>query len=103
MSTRKFFLAASVAVLAAAAFPAAADRTFARSQGCLACHDTDTRIVGPSFKEIAAKYKGEKDGAAQMVASILKGSKGKWGGTEMPPNKVADEDAKKLAEWILSQ
>jgi cytochrome c len=102
MKTR-IFLAVSAALVTAAALPAAADRNMARAKGCLACHDVDTRIVGPSFKEIAGKYKGEKEAPAQLVASIVKGSKGKWGAIEMPPNKVTEDEAKKLAEFILSQ
>jgi cytochrome c len=96
------FLTVSAALCAAAALPAAADRNLARSKGCITCHDTNTKIVGPSFKEISGKYKGEKDAPAQVSASILKGSKGKWGAIEMPPNKVTDAEAKQLAEWILS-
>ncbi len=101
MKTR-IFLALSAALFTAASLPALADRSLAMSKGCIACHDVDKKVVGPVFKEVARKYKGNKDASAQVATSILKGSKGKWGDVEMPPNAVKDAEAKKLADWILS-
>ena len=60
------------------------------------------KLVGPPYAEVAKKYKADKAGAATMQASIVKGSQGKWGAIPMPPNKVSDEEAKKLAAWILT-
>ena len=94
-------LAASIAMLAAAA-PAVADEAFAKAKGCTACHDVKRKLVGPPYAEVAKKYKAAADGQATMVASILKGSTGKWGPIPMPPNKVTDDEAKKLAAWILT-
>lgn len=75
--------------------------------GCTLCHQTDNRILGPSFKEVATKYKGykEKDPEAlgRVAERILKGSKGVWGDVAMPPNNVKPEEAKRIAEWVLAR
>ncbi|MDX1755371.1 MAG: c-type cytochrome [Marinobacter sp.] len=72
------------------------------SKPCVACHQIDTKMVGPALKEVAAKYAGE-DGAVEMLATSIKnGSSGKWGQGVMPPNPVTEEEARTLAEWVLS-
>jgi cytochrome c len=81
--------------------PALADEAMAKAKGCTACHSVDKKVVGPAYKDVAKKYKADKDGKATMVASILKGSQGKWGPIPMPPNKVTDEEAQKLAAGLL--
>ncbi len=93
-------LAAS-AVLLAGNVQASAD--LAKDSGCLNCHSVDTKLVGPSLKDIAAKYAGQ-DGAADMLAGKIKnGSNGVWGAIPMPPNaNVSDENAKVLADFILT-
>ena len=96
---KKLAFAASVALLVAAA-PAAADQALAQAKGCTACHAVDKPLVGPAYKAVAAKYKGDAKGKDTMVNSILKGSQGKYGQVPMPPNKVTDDEAKKLAAWI---
>lgn len=73
--------------------------SLADSKGCLACHSVDTKLVGPSYKEVAAK--GEA--ADVLIASVKKGSTGKWGETPMPPQTLTDEEAKTLIEWVLKQ
>ena len=80
-----------------------ADADLAQSSGCMNCHNVDAKLVGPAYKEVAAKYAGE-EGAAEMLADRIKnGSSGVWGQIPMPPNAaVSDEDALKLAEWVLS-
>jgi cytochrome c len=80
-----------------------ADADLAKNSGCLNCHNVDAKLVGPALKEVAAKYAGE-DGAAEMLAGKIKnGSSGVWGQIPMPPNPaVSDENALKLAEWVLS-
>lgn len=102
MNPRKILLAAAAAAFVTMPLPSAADKAFARSKGCIACHDIDTKLVGPGFKEVKNKYKADKDAEAKLVTSIVKGSTGKWGSVPMPPNKISDEEAKKLAAWILS-
>ena len=90
------------AALLAAASPAAADEALAKAKACTACHDVKKKLVGPAYADVAKKYKAEKDGQATMAASIVKGSQGKWGAIPMPPNKVTEDEAKKLAAWILT-
>ena len=92
----------AAAVLATAAFPAAADLALAQAKGCTACHDVNKKIVGPPYAEVAKKYKADKDAPGKLVASVLKGSQGTWGPVPMPPNRVSDDEAKKLVAWILS-
>ncbi|KAB2933598.1 MAG: c-type cytochrome [Leptonema illini] len=74
----------------------------AEKKGCLACHSVEIRLVGPAYKQVAAKYRSPDE----IITSILKGSKGKWpelNGVAMPPNQVTEAEARKLAEWILEQ
>lgn len=73
----------------------------AKKNGCLSCHAIDKKMVGPSWKDIGAKYKGHK--ADELIASIKQGSKGKWGTIPMPPqSKASDADIAELANYILS-
>lgn len=77
--------------------------TLYNTKACVACHKIDMRVVGPSYKEVAAKYAGQ-DGAVDMLAGKIKnGSQGVWGPIPMPANAVTDEEAKILAEWIMTQ
>jgi len=92
------------AALLAAALPMAAhaNADLAKSKNCMACHSVDKKLVGPAFKEVAAKYKTDKDAAAKLSQSIQKGSTGKWGPIPMPPNALSDADAGALARWVLT-
>jgi len=94
--------AASAWVLAHAPLAAHANEALAKEKGCLACHTTSAKLIGPPYKDVAAKYKADKEAPAKLVASVTKGSQGKWGPIPMPPNKVTEEDAKLLVAWILS-
>ncbi len=105
MQPRITFLA--VAVLAAgAAAPALADPQAAMTKaGCTACHTVDKKLVGPSFKDIAARYKGKADAVAALAEKSRKGGSGVWGPVPMPPNtpdKISDADLKAAVEWILA-
>ena len=71
-------------------------------KGCFACHDIRTRKVGPAYVEVAKKYAGKENAVEELVRSITKGSMGKWGSIPMTPQPVTEEEARKLAEWILS-
>jgi len=73
-----------------------------KSKPCVGCHMVDARMVGPGYKEVAAKYAGQADASATLVKSIKEGSTGKWGSIAMPANQVTDEEAKTLADWILT-
>jgi cytochrome c len=86
---------------AAFALPAHADEALAKKHNCLACHTTDKKLVGPSYKDVAKKYKGQNV-AAQLEQKVKKGGQGVWGPVPMPPNPaVPDGDIKKLVDWIL--
>jgi len=86
---------------AAFALPAHADEALAKKHNCLACHTVDKKMVGPAYKDIAKKYKGQ-NAAAKLQEKVKKGGQGVWGPVPMPPNPaVPDGDIKKLVEWIL--
>jgi cytochrome c551/c552 len=80
-----------------------ADEALAKSKNCLACHSVDNKILGPAFKEIAAKYKGDDSAVATLSAKVKNGGKGTWGEMPMPPNPAAsDAEIETLVKWILS-
>ena len=84
----------------------AADTAGAQLQtkyNCQACHTMDKKLVGPSYKEIAAKYAGDAAAPAKLEQKVKNGGSGVWGAIPMPPNSVPDGDLKTLAEWILAQ
>lgn len=82
---------------------ASADQALAQKNACMSCHGMDKKIVGPAFKEVAAKYKNDKGAEAALVAKVKAGGKGVWGQIPMPPNpQVKDEDVKKIVHWVLS-
>lgn len=88
---------------AAAATPATASQELAQKNACTACHAVDKKLVGPSFKDIAAKYRGDAKAEATLAGKVKKGSVGVWGQVPMPPNaNVKDPDAQTLVKWILS-
>lgn len=95
----------NVVVLAAAScvvFASQANEALARKNDCLGCHAIAVKLVGPSYKDVAAKYAGQTDAVEQLSASIRNGSVGKWGDIPMPAHpKLSAPDAKKLAEWVL--
>ncbi|WP_193752452.1 c-type cytochrome [Cupriavidus sp. IDO] len=95
---------AVIAMIAAAVLPATvhASQELAAGKACMACHAIDKKLVGPAFKDVAAKYKGSKDATAQLANSILKGSSGKWGVVPMPANRVSEAEADTLAKWVLT-
>jgi len=99
MKTVIFAAAAAAVVLAA---PAQADEALAKKYNCLACHQVDKKVVGPAYKDIAKKYKGQAGAPALLAEKVKKGGSGVWGPIPMPPNPtVSDADVKKLVDWIL--
>ncbi len=83
--------------------PALADQALATAKNCMACHAADKKLVGPSYKEVAAKYAGDKAAVDKLAAKIQKGGAGVWGPVPMPANaQVNEAEAKKLAAWVLS-
>ena len=88
---------------AAVTAPALADQALAASKNCMACHAMDKKLVGPSYKDVAKKYAGQKDAADKLATKIVKGGSGVWGAIPMPANpQVNEADAKKLAAWVLA-
>ena len=80
-----------------------ADLALATSKNCMACHAVDKKLVGPSYKDVAAKYKDDKTAADKLATKIIKGGSGVWGAIPMPANpQVSEADAKKLVAWVLS-
>lgn len=81
--------------------PSLADEALAKKHNCFACHQVDKKAVGPAYKDIAKKYRGQNV-AAQLAAKVKKGGSGNWGTIPMPPNAaVPDADVRKLVDWIL--
>lgn len=94
------YVAAGVAV----STPALADLQLATAKNCMACHAVATKLVGPSYKDVAAKYAGQKDAVDKLAGKILKGGSGVWGPVPMPANaQVSPDEAKKLAAWVMTQ
>jgi cytochrome c len=94
----------ALAALAAMSAPALADQALATAKNCMACHAIDKKLVGPAYKEVAAKYAGQKDAVDKLAAKIMKGGSGVWGPVPMPANaQVNEAEAKKLAAWVLTQ
>jgi cytochrome c len=74
--------------------------------GCRACHAMDKKMVGPSYQDIAKKYKGDPKAVATLAEKVRKGGSGNWGQVPMPPSppeKISDADLKAVLEWILSK
>ena len=86
------------------AVDAAAAKALAQKSGCLACHSVDAKVLGPAYKDVAAKYKGDKTAEAKLVAKVKAGGSGVWGNIPMPANspQVKDEDLTTIGQWILS-
>ncbi|HBO4748725.1 TPA: cytochrome C-551 [Pseudomonas aeruginosa] len=74
-----------------------------KNKGCVACHAIDTKMVGPAYKDVAAKFAGQAGAEAELAQRIKNGSQGVWGPIPMPPNAVSDDEAQTLAKWVLSQ
>ena len=99
----KSWLILATAVAAVAALPAKASPELAQQKNCLACHAADKKVIGPSYKDVAAKYAGQKDAADKLAQKIMKGGSGVWGPVPMPANpQVNADEAKTLATWILT-
>ena len=98
----KSLIVLSVAIGAAFASPAFANADLAKNNDCMACHAVDKKVIGPAYKDVAAKYSGQKDAADKLAQKILKGGSGVWGAVPMPANpQVNEAEAKQLATWVL--
>ena len=81
-----------------------ADLALATSKNCMACHAIDKKLLGPAYKDVAAKYAGDKTALDKLVVKVMKGGSGTWGTVPMPANtQVNEAEARKLVAWVLSQ
>ncbi len=95
-------LIASALALASGAAVASAD--LAKAKNCLACHAVDKKLVGPAFKDVAAKYAKDSGATDKLAKKVREGGTGVWGQIPMPPNpQVSPEEAVTLVKWVLSQ
>ena len=100
MKTIVTFLAAACLALAGVA---QANEKLAQTSGCTACHSMDKKLIGPAYKDVAAKYRASKGAEAELIKKVKAGGKGVWGDIPMAPNAhVKDEDIKSIVQWILS-
>jgi cytochrome c len=82
---------------------ALADQKLATEKNCMICHTMDKKLLGPSYKDVAAKYANQKDAVDKLALKIIKGGTGVWGAVPMPANaQVNEAEAKKLAAWVLT-
>ncbi len=100
----KIILATIVTAAVLFAGNASANQALAQKSGCLACHSIDKKVLGPSYKDVAAKYKGDATAEAKLIAKVKKGGSGTWGPMPMPANspQVKDDDIKSIVQWILA-
>lgn len=75
----------------------------AKSKNCMACHAVANKLVGPAYKDVAAKYSGQKDAEDKLVQKVIKGGAGAWGPIPMPANQVTEAEAHTLVKWVLAQ
>ncbi len=96
----KNVLILSLALIAPAAF---ASQELAQKKNCMACHALDKKLVGPAYKDVAAKYAKDKDAYKKLAEKIQKGGSGVWGPVPMPANvQVSAAEAETLAKWVLT-
>ncbi|MBZ0092700.1 MAG: c-type cytochrome [Sulfuricellaceae bacterium] len=88
-----FIMSAGVAV---------ADQNLATAKGCMGCHAIDKKVLGPSYRDVAKKYAGDKTAEAKLAEKVKKGGSGVWGPIPMPANNVSDAEATQLVHWVLS-
>jgi cytochrome c len=92
-----------LSAVALSSAPAMANLDLAKKSNCMACHATDKKMVGPSYQDVAKKYKGNKDAVKTLSAKVKAGGKGVWGEVPMPPNaNVSDKDIETLVKWVLA-
>ena len=101
MRTTVTSLLVAAGLLIAGSAMAADMPPLAQKNGCTSCHAIDNKILGPAWKDVANKYKGDKKAAAMLVAKIKNGGGGVWGGMPMPPQAAPEADVKKLVKFIL--
>ncbi|MBC7500308.1 MAG: c-type cytochrome [Herminiimonas sp.] len=100
----KHSLLLCLAVSALASNAALANADLAKAKNCMACHAVASKVVGPAYKDVAAKYSGQKDAEDKLTQKVLKGGSGVWGAVPMPANaQVTEAESRTLVKWILTQ
>ncbi|HUN90765.1 MAG TPA: c-type cytochrome [Burkholderiaceae bacterium] len=90
--------------LAACGLSASAQADLAKQKNCLACHAIDKKLVGPAYRDVAAKYASDKDALPRLAKKVREGGVGAWGNIPMPANpQVSPAEAEALVKWVLSQ
>ena len=96
-------LSTAATLLALATVPAWAQQDLAQKKNCMSCHAVDKKVLGPSYKDVAQKYAGQKDAVDKLAAKVIKGGSGVWGAVPMPANpQVNEAEAKQLVTWIMT-
>ena len=104
MKTAKHIATGLVALGLLVAGNVQADQALAQAKGCMACHQVATKVVGPAYKDVAAKYKDQADAAEMLAAKVKAGGVGTWGQIPMPPQPtLSDDEITALVAWVLAQ
>ncbi len=100
----RFLLSSAFGLIALSMHASAqADQALANAKLCMSCHAIDKKVVGPSFKDVAAKYAGDKGAVDKLATKVIKGGSGVWGVLAMSANpQVSEAESKKLVTWILN-
>jgi len=99
----KSIVFATIVIACMAAAPARANPELAQKKNCMACHAIGQKVIGPAYKDVAAKYAGQPDAAPRLAQKVMNGGTGVWGAAVMPANpQVSEAEAKQLVRWILS-
>jgi cytochrome c len=101
---RSLMLIAALSAFASTSAFAQDPAALAKAKNCMACHAINTKLVGPAYKDVAAKYAGQKGAEDKLVVKVMKGGSGVWGPVPMPANpQVSEAEAHTLVKWVLSQ
>ena len=101
---KRSMMVAAVFASALVSQAALANADLAKAKNCMACHAVANKLVGPAYKDVAAKYAGQKDAENKLVAKVMKGGSGVWGAIPMPANpQVSEAEAHTLVKWVLAQ
>ena len=91
-------------MLATSINSASANEALAQKSGCLACHNVNVKIIGPAYKDVAAKYRGQAGAEDKLVAKVKAGGSGVWGPIPMPAHpQVKEEDIRTIVKWVLTK
>lgn len=97
-----FALTTAISAFAEGTVDAAKAKEIATQHACFACHAVDKKLVGPAWRDVAARYTGKPEIAKQLVTHVQNGSSGAWGAVPMPPNRISTDDARTIVQWILA-